>query len=97
MKLDNAFKNIAIIKNLTNRTFGYLAIMNAFAIILTFKKVYSIQTNSIYIIIFGIIGIFVLGYIDYKFILKHEITHTNHKNNISHKLDSIIKKLDNKK
>lgn len=97
MKLDEIFRHIAITKNLATRTFGYLAILNAFAIILTFKKVYNIQVASIYIVVFGIIGIFILGYIDYKFILKHEMTHTNHKNNISHKLDLIIKKLDEKK
>ncbi len=97
MNFDGLFRLVAIFKTLINRTLGYWGVVNAFAILLTWKKIYEIQISSIYIIIFGLIMIITIGCIDYKFVLKHEQTHMNNKNNINHKLDVILKKLENNK
>lgn len=97
MLKNNLFKYLAKGKNFINRALGYIGILNALLIVLTFKKVYNIQINSIVIIIFGIIILLMVGIFDYYFILTHEYQHANKKNDLKKDILEIKELLKNGK
>ena len=94
--MDKLFKYIAKGKNFLSRALSYVGIINAILIMLTFKKVYEIQIDSIYIIIVGVIILLSIGIFDYYFIFEHEFKHTNNRNDLKKDIIEIKKLLKNK-
>ena len=89
------FRKIAIVKNYFGRVSGYLSPINFILLLLTFKQNYNIEIKAIYVILITIPLIILFGFIDHKFILKHELNHINERNNIKIQLDRIEKRLKN--
>ena len=67
----------------------YVSLVNFILILATFHATYDIGINIFIIILVGLIGSQVLGYIDYTYIMKHQMDHANEKNNILKEIQSL--------
>lgn len=67
----------------------YVNIINFLLILATFKLTYSINISSFIVVPIGFLIVLLVGYIDYKIIMKNEIEHTNKQNDIKIQLDRI--------
>jgi len=72
----------------------YVGIINFILILATFKATYNINISNTIIIPIGIIGIIIIGTIDYKYILKHQIAHQNEQNNLLQEIRKANKKIE---
>lgn len=91
----NIFRYIAKMKNFGMRTMQYASYINSLLILMTFLSVRGYDNISTFTILPFLIGIvLVIGYLDYKFIMKEEISHMNAQNNIKKDLEKIKRKLE---
>lgn len=90
----NIFKYIAKMKNFGGRTMQYAGYINSLLIIMTFLSVRGYETISTFTILpILILIVLIIGYLDYRFIMKEEISHMNAQNNIKTDLEKIKQKL----
>jgi hypothetical protein len=87
------FKFLAKLKVYVMRTSTYLSIINLILIFLTFKKTYEIQVSSFLLVPIILLFAILIGFLDHKLILRHELHHINKQNNIKDQLDRIENKL----
>ena len=97
MNKDQWFEKLANIKVYFGRIGAYLSVINFLMILATFKLSYNIPISAYVIIPIGMIFAILIGYADYRFIMKYEIEHSNKQNNIKKQLDKIQKLLEEKK
>lgn len=71
----------------------YVSMINFLMIIATAKKTYDMQVSLFLIIPVGIIIAIIIGWLDYTYIMKHQLKHTNKKNDIKIQLNRIEEKL----
>jgi len=94
MKLFNLiFTSIAKMKVYAGNVGLYLSIVNFMLILATFKEAYNINISIFILIPIGIIGIIIVGYIDYNYIFLRQIVYTNKRNDMKTQLDRIEKRL----
>jgi len=89
----NLFNIVGKGKVYFNRVSMYLGIMNFILILANFKQNYNIEIPVLLVIPLGLLFILIIGWIDYNFIMKHEITHSNKQNDIKKQLNRIERSL----
>lgn len=60
----------------------YVGMVNFLLILATFKATYELEISAWLLIPVGLFIAMIVGYIDYRFIIKHQIAHKNEKNNV---------------
>jgi len=60
----------------------YVSIINFLLLLATFKAAYNIGVSAYFIIPIAFVFVMIVGVIDYKFIMRHQIAFVNEKNNI---------------
>jgi len=91
------FNLLAKIKVYYSRAGIYVSVLNFLMILATFKITYDIQISAFILVPIGLLFTLGVGFMDYKLVMKHEITHSNKQNNIKKQLDEIQKQLENLK
>lgn len=85
----NLFKLLAQLKVYYSRSGVYLSLFNSLLLLGTFKVTYDIQVPFYVFVVLGATGALLIGYLDYKLLLKHEVAHSNKQNDIKHQLNRI--------
>lgn len=93
MDAKKIFETIGRMKLYFNNVGTYLSIVNFTMLMLTFKKVYDIKVNAFWIALTGLVVIFIVGFIDYKLIYRHQLKEGNRMNDMKIQLDRIEEKL----
>ena len=88
------FKQLAKLKNYSQRTMQYVVYVNVLLIIFTYLEVKGISINPFIILIGLVVIVILIGVFDYNFIMKHELSHMNARNDIKKDLELIKKRLD---
>jgi len=88
------FDYLAQFKVYFNRVSMYLGIVNFSLILANFKLNYGLNVPVLLIVPLGFIAILLVGWLDYKFIMKYEITHANKNNDVKEQLNKIQKQLE---
>ena len=94
IKITKMFNAIAKLKVYFSRAGMYISILNFLMLLATFKLSYNIQISAIIIIPLGLIFTLIIGWIDYKLVMVHEMEHVNKQNDIKTQLNIIQKKLE---
>ncbi|HDY89103.1 MAG TPA: hypothetical protein ENH82_13440 [bacterium] len=71
----------------------YALLLNYMLLLCNTKHVYGINVKFYVIVPLGLLFVGLIGYIDYKYIAKHQITHHNKINDIKSQLDRIERKI----
>lgn len=85
--------NIAKLKVYFGGASLYLSIINFILLLATFKLTYHIDVSAYFIVPIGLAFTLLLGWLDYKFILKPQQIYTNKTNDIKEQLDRIEEKI----
>ena len=91
----NIFELLGEIKVYFTQTGTYISVINFVMLMATVKQVYNINISAFILVPLGLMGMIILGYIDYKIISPHFIKHVNKKNDVKHQLNRIEKLLKN--
>jgi len=75
----------------------YVSIINFLLILATFKATYNLQISAPIIIVAGLITAMLIGIIDYRYIMKHQIAYANENNNILKELRELRRELQESK
>ena len=75
----------------------YVGLLNFLLILATFKATYELGISIWVIIPLGFLLVMVVGLIDYKFVMKHQLASINKKNNILIELKEVKKMLEEMK
>jgi len=67
----------------------YLNIINFILLLLASNKLYEMGFSPLIVVPIGFLLVILLGYIDYKFVLKHQLAHINRQNNIKKQLNRV--------
>jgi len=96
---DSIFTYIAKMKIYMGNVGIYLGMLNFVLLLATFKEVYDINISILILTSIGLLGIIIIGYLDYNYIFLKQTIYTNKRNDIKTQLDRIEKilKNDNKK
>lgn len=78
----NIFKLIGEFKVYLNGASFYMSQLNFILILASFKALYDIPFSAYIIVPILYIIVLIVGYIDYRYILKHQLKFHNEKNNI---------------
>ena len=92
----NFFEWIGQMKVYFGNTAWYLSIINFLLLLLTSKKVYNINIPAYILLPIGFFGALTIGFLDYKFVYKHQLKHINKMNDIKMVIDRIEQRLINK-
>lgn len=71
----------------------YISMINFLMILATAKKTYDIDISLFVVVPIGIAGAMLVGWLDYTFVMKHQLKHTNKQNDIKIQLNRIEEKL----
>lgn len=91
--IEYIFLSVAKVKVYFSSAGLYLSIVNFLLILATFKITYNIQVSAYILVPVGFLLILIVGFIDYKFILKHQNKHFNKQNDLKRQLNRIENKL----
>jgi hypothetical protein len=67
----------------------YFNIMNFIMLLLTSNKLYSLGFSTKIVVPVGCIIVAIIGVVDYKFVLKHQLHHYNRKNDVKQQLNRV--------
>lgn len=71
----------------------YISVINFLLIMATFKQLYRIEVSAFVVVPAGLAITIFIGFIDYKYIRRHENEHQNKMNDLKEQLDRIEAKL----
>lgn len=89
----NLFKFVAYFKTYFNSLSSYLGIVNFVLLLLTFKNVYGINIKAYIIVLFALLVGLIVGFIDYKYIIREQNIISNNKNDLKSDLKKVMKEL----
>ena len=87
------FKLLAEFKVYYIQAGNYVGIANFLMLLISVKQLYNIQVSAFLIIPVGFVSMFVIGFVDYKYISPHYIKHVNKKNDIKKDVEEIKRML----
>lgn len=71
----------------------YLNILNFIMLLLASNKLYDMGVSALIVTPIGFFLVLLLGFIDYKFVLKHQLAHVNRQNNLKMQLNRVEDKV----
>lgn len=92
--LTKFFNVIARGKVYLARSSAYVAIGNFLMLLATFKISYGINLSAFIIVPVGFVLAVLVGWLDYKLLMRRETVHVNKQNDIKRQLDELSVKLD---
>jgi len=72
----------------------YISMINFLLIAATAKQTYDVQISAFYLVPVLGLSVLILGFIDYIFVLPHELEYRNRKNDLKQDLEEIKKKIE---